>query len=419
MGNSVSRIASLYSERAKAGVGRLTGGPTYPIRINFDQGLPDPRYFPVELLRTFIEATFDEDGSDALKYFGRGGGEEMLQGWIGLREELAAWIGRRDGRSLDATNVLLVNGSTDGLALAVNGYLGPGDGAIVEAATYPPTRNFMQLTGATIRTVPLDEHGMVVDELPAALAGLQAEGARPKLVYTIPTFHAPTGTVLPLERRRRLLEVAEEWGVLVLEDNCYYEFAYDEPAPPTLLALDRSGLVLQSDSFSKYLAPGVRMAWAAGAPEALEGMIRVRQDFAVSQLLARALARYVAAGVLDAHVAELRDVYRRKRDVTAAALEAHCLPWVRYRVPSGGFYFWLEISPDVDWDVARTRLAEEGVAFRPGDAYVGDPQGRRFVRISSIQVPEDDIETGIAAMAAALAAASRAPAGSSWGHAER
>src|SRR5690606_37387789 len=142
-----------------------------------------------------------------------------------------------------------------------------------------------------------------------------------KVVYTIPTFHAPTGTVLPLARRRRLLEIAEEWGVAVLEDNCYYEFSYDEPPPPTLLALDRSGLVLQSDSFSKYVAPGLRLAWLAGAPEVVEAAVQVRQDFAVSQLLGRAMQRFVDAGMLDGHLATLRERYRRKRDLAAAALE--------------------------------------------------------------------------------------------------
>ena len=163
--------------------------------------------------------------------------------------------------------------------------------------------------------------------------------------------------------------------------------------------------MLQSDSFSKYVAPGLRMAWLAGDPTAIEAIIRVRQDFAVSQLLARALERYIAQGDLDAHLVELKNHYRRKRDITTKALREYCEPWVRFREPSGGFYFWLEISDRVDWDTARQLLAEKGVAFRPGDRFVGDAEGRRFVRISCIQVPEDDIEQGIAALGSALAAA--------------
>ncbi len=286
--------------------------------VNFDQGLPDPAHFPVALLQQCIAETFEYDGAAALTYYGRGGPAEMQYGYLGLREQLAEWMSRRDGRAVDPQGVVLANGSTDGLALAINAHLGPGDGAIVEAATYPYTRRFTVETGASVRTVPLDEQGMVVDALPDVLAALRDDGTPPKLIATIPSFHSPTGTLLPRARRERLLELAHEWDLLVLEDNCYHAFFYDAPPPPTLLALDGEGRVLHSDTFSKSIAPGLRMAWVAGAPHAIEPLTQVRQDFAVSQLLARALERYLAAGHLDTHLAELREVYRRKRDITAA-----------------------------------------------------------------------------------------------------
>ncbi len=398
-----SVIEGLWSERARA-VPAAAPVPPGPVAVNFDQGLPDPLLFPVERLAQHLSATIAEQGDDALRYFGRGGPSEMQYGALGLRDALARWMGRRDGRALDASQVTLVNGSTDGLALAVNAFLGPDDGAVCEAATYPYTRRYIGATGATVRTVPVDEHGMVVDAIEAELEALQASGVRPKLIATIPTFHSPTGTVMPLARREALIAIAERWQVLVLEDNCYYEFAYDQPPPPTLLALDGAGLVLQSDSFSKYVAPGLRMAWLAGHPAAVEAVTRVRQDFAVSRLVARTLERYVDAGDLDAHLASLREHYRRKRDRTAAALRQHCGRWVRFAVPAGGFYFWVEIDPAVDWDAARAALAEQGIAFRPGDRFGDDPSAGRFVRLSPIQVPEDHIEPAIAAMGAALAA---------------
>jgi 2-aminoadipate transaminase len=372
------------------------------VTVNFDQGLPDPAHFPVARLQQCLIETLEHDGAAALTYYGRGGPSEMQYGYLGLREQLAEWMSRRDGRTIDPAGVVLANGSTDGLALAINAHLGPGDGAIVEAATYPYTRRFMAATGAVVRTVPLDEHGMVVDALPDALAALRDQGAEPKMIATIPSFHSPTGTLLPRDRRERLLELADEWDVLVLEDNCYHEFFYDEPTPPTLLALDDSGRVLHSDTFSKSIAPGLRMAWVAGAPRAIAPLAEVRQDFAVSQLLARALERYMAAGHLDMHLAELRAVYCRKRDITAAALQEHCSEWVRFQVPGGGFYFWLELLDTVDWDRARELAAAHGIACRPGDTFVDDETGRRFLRLSPIQVPDADIEPGIAALGAAL-----------------
>ena len=373
--------------------------------VNFDQGLPDPRLFPVEALRRCLVETLDVDGAAALTYYGRGGPPEMQYGYLGLREQLAAWTSRRDDRAIDPAGVVLANGSTDGLALAVRAHLAPGDGAIVEAATYPHTRTFMLAAGAVVRTVPLDEHGMVVDALPDVLEALRADGVRPKMIYTIPSFQSPTGTLLPLDRRERLLDLAREWDVMVLEDNCYHEFFYDGPPPPTLLALDGSDRVLQSDTFSKSIVPGLRMAWVAGPPPLVDAIARTRQDFAVSQLIARALERYMERGDFGQHLVELRVAYKRKRDITAAALREHCAGWVRFQVPAGGFYFWLELADSVDWERARENLADRGIAYRPGDTFVGDESGRRFVRISPIQVADADIEPGLAALGEALAAA--------------
>jgi 2-aminoadipate transaminase len=379
------------------------------VRINFDQGLPDPSLFPSDVLARCLGDTLRDDADEVLRYYGRGGPQEMTYGHVGLREQLGQWISQRDATSVSSDQLLLVNGSTDGLALVVDTFLGEGDGAVVEAATYPHTKRFMLGAGAVVRTVPMDEHGMVVERLDAELRALADSGARPKLVYTIPTFHAPTGTVLPLDRRRALLDLAKRWNVVVLEDNCYYEFSYDEPPPPTLLALDDAGLVVQSDSFSKYVAPGLRMAWLAGSPRVVAALAAARQDFSVSRVIARTIERFMSDGSLDAHLAFLRDRYRAKRDVAVAALYEHCVPWVSFREPAGGFYLWLEIAPEVDWPAVRVELARRGIAVRPGDGMVAAGDPRRFVRLSCIQVPDADIAPGIAELGEVLAASTTTP----------
>jgi 2-aminoadipate transaminase len=406
-GGASESISALFSTKARDWAPPANTAPAEDVTVNFDQGLPDPSLFPLEELRRCLDLTLEEDGDEALRYFGQGGAHEMQYGHLGLRSELARRTSERDDRPLDPFGVTLVNGSTDGLALAANAFLGPGDGAVVEAATYPHTRRFMASTGATIATVPVDDDGMVVEALPQVLAEMRDAGCTPKVVYTIPTFHAPTGTVLPSSRRQALVELAAEQKVMVLEDNCYYHFGYDAPPPPTLRAFDDHGVVLQSDSFSKYVAPGLRMAWMAGHPTAVEGLVRVRQDFSVSALLARALERFCTTGSFDRHVEELRRRYRHKRDLTTAALREHCEPLVSFREPSGGFYFWLRISEDVDWPSARRLAADAGIAVRPGDRFVDDPDGPHHVRLSPIQVPDADIEPGIAELGRALRAARR------------
>jgi 2-aminoadipate transaminase len=382
------------------------------VTIDFGQGLPDPRLFPVDDIARCYAEVFRTCADDALRYFGAGGGSEMQYGPIGLREQLAAWTARRDTTAREASAILLVNGSSDGIGLAVRTLVRPGDGAVVESATYHHTRRFLAAAGATIATVPMDEHGMVVDALEDVLAQLRDAGHPPRLVYTIPTFHSPTGTVLPPARREALLDIARRWDVSVLEDNCYYEFAYDHPVPPTLLALDaawgtRAGTVVQSDSFSKYVAPGLRVGWLASTPARIDALAVARQDFAVSRVTALALERFLAEGLLDPHLDRLRERYRVKRDLAADALHRHCAPYVRFETPTGGFFFWLELSPNVDWERARGTITSRGIAVRPSDGMLGDEDPRRFVRLAPIQVADEDIEPGIAALGAALREAMR------------
>jgi 2-aminoadipate transaminase len=399
-------VESLFSARVRA-VPEPRRPSSRQVKVSFDQGMPDPAMFPIEALTRCLVETMREDGAEACSYFGAGGPLEMQYGYLGLREALAHRLAERDGRPLGSDGVMVVHGSTDGLALAVNAFLDKGDGAVVEEATYYHTRNFMVATGATVRTVPLDAHGMVVDALEPCLQGLRDDGFTPKMIYTTPTFQSPTTTVLPLERRRRLIAVAEAWNVVVLEDICYAEFRYEGERQPTLRALDEAGLVLQSDSFSKYIAPGLRLAWVAGAPDAIAGLVRVRQDFAVNQVMARAVHRFIASGEFDAHLDSLRVFYRHKRDVTVDALQRYCAPWVRFAVPSGGFNCWLEIAPTVDWDEARSHLEETGISMRPGELFAagagGNGAGRRCVRLSFAHVSEEDIEWAIATMGSVLA----------------
>jgi len=378
--------------------------PVVPVRINLDQGLPDPDLFPrAALADAAVEAVRDDA---TLRYFGAGGPGEMQRGHEGLRTRIATRLAARDGRHLDSSGIVLVNGSTDGLALCVNALLDPGDVAVVEAPTYPFARRFLEQAAVTIVTVPVDREGMVVSALDDVIVRATAIGPV-RLIYTIPTFHAPTGTVLPLERRRRLLDVAAHRGVPVLEDNCYYEFSYGEAPPPTLRSLDTEGLVLQSDSFSKTIAPGLRVGFLAGAPAAMDLIARVRQDFGPSRLATVTVEKFLAGGGYDAHLATLRDAYRAKLDATCDALDRCCRPWLRFERPGGGFYIWAAIDPAVDWSRARSRLAEEGVAVRSGDVYAVDDRPVDWVRLSPIQVPIAELGDGIAALGRALADAAR------------
>ncbi len=398
-------FSAFFSRTVKAAPPVHFPAPPAWIKYNFDQGTPAPEIYPLTDLLHYAKKVFDEFGADALGYYAGNHYDEMAYGYAGLRTQIAAHIARRDDKMLPVDGVMLVNGSAQGIALAAHAFLDAGDGVVVEAASFPYAVGYFQATGATVLTAPVDGEGMVIDAVERRLREMLAAGIRPKLIYTIPTFQVPTGTCMPLARRLQLLALAKAWNVLILEDNCYHELRYDGDNLPTLFSLDDSGLVIQSDSFSKMLAPGLRMAWIAGAPAALAALAAVRQDLGVSQWMARMLAGYMADNKLTPHLDGVRRLYRRKRDVALRALNAHCAQLVSFHIPAGGIYFWLKLADDIDTEKVRIKMMEEGVACRPGERFTDDEDAGQFLRIAFLQVPEQEVERGIAALGRALLAA--------------
>ncbi len=396
-------IESLLSERVRSAPGPFFPAPSVPTRFNFDQGVPAPESYPIDDLARYAARAITEGGTAACEY-AAGGNEEMGKGYIGLRKVLADRISARDGRAFTKDNVLLANGSSNALSLLSTALLDPGDGVVVEALSYPFMLSYLAARGAVIRTAPVDDDGMDIDVVEAQLQAFRAEGITPKLIYTIATFQVPTGTVMSLERRERLVRLAAEWNVFVIEDNCYYDMYLDTPPPPTLLSLDPSGLVVQTDSFSKNLAPGLRLGYAVAHERVIDALASIREDHGVNMVLPRLMELYINDGMLEPHIERARGINRAKRDAALAAIEEHCAPWVSFRVPNGGIYFWFELSDGIDWDQARAHMQAEGVVCRPGERFSGDTSGRRFVRMAFLPISTDEMVRGIEAMGRALQA---------------
>lgn len=399
-------IESLVSKAVADGPPLFFPQPDVPIEFNFDQGNPARETFPLDDLARLAHLVIDQVGGVAFDYFDPATGyEELVFGFRGLRQDIAERINKRDGTSFGPDSVILTSGSVQGISLLAHGFVNPGDAVFVEAASFPYALRFMESAGAVLYPVRVDEDGMVVEELERAIMSARGAGHPPKLVYTIPTFQLPTGVCMPANRRTELLALADRENLLVHEDNVYAELRYDGESLPTLLSMDTSGRVLQSDSFSKSVAPGLRLGWVAGPVEAIAALGAVREDLGVSQFLARVMSEYIREGLLDSHLAEVRDVYRAKRDAAVRALDAHCRPYVDFRVPDGSFFMWLEISPDVDWDNVAERVKAEGVFCRPGERFSGDDSMRRYLRLAYSNVSVDIIERGIEALGRALKAA--------------
>jgi 2-aminoadipate transaminase len=389
-------IKELYSPLARSGEPPYFHKNPPHIVFDFDQGTPDPKTFPAADLVRLAEGVIERDGPAVLDYMDHAYGYgDVTMGWTPLREQIAAYIERRDGRKLAANGVIATNGSVQAIALVATAYLSEGDAVFVEAASFPFGMRYMAQAGAEVVPVAVDGDGMNVDALIVAVDEAKQRGLRPKMIYTIATHQLPTGMVLSLERRRQMLALALEREMLIVEDNVYAAFDYDGQAPPTLLSLDDQGIVIQTDSFSKVVAPGTRVGWAAGTEEAIFGLAMVRQDLGANQWISKVMTDYLAEGLLERQIESVNTVYREKRDVVARELDAHCKPWVDYRFPHGGFYFWLDLAEDVPWERVQELAYEKGIAMRPGEMFMGKGDGRGHLRMSYVHLPVAEIESGI------------------------
>jgi 2-aminoadipate transaminase len=405
------RIDELVSESVK----RLPRGGSFEfpsdlkIRWAFEAGLPDPATFPLDDLERLTSDVLRDDAADALQY-GSPGSNGIGWGYEVLRDRIAERTLRLEGRAIDRHSVMLTLGGVQAITLACRAFLDPGDVLAVEAPTWGAALSAARQAGAEALAIPMDEEGMQVDVLEQELERLQAEGKRIKMLYTIATFNTPTGWSMSLPRRRKLLDLASRYGFIVLEDNVYGELRYEGETIPTLFSLDESGLVVKIDSFSKILAPALRLGWVSGDPEVMRALGAVKGDLGVSQWLARVVTRFMDEGKLDPHIAMVNELYREKRDIAVQALRDQCGAWVSFDVPEGGFFIWIELSPDVDGEQVMQKAYAEGVVCRPGERFFGetdDDTHKQWFRLAFIMVPKDELERGITALGKAIADSAR------------
>ena len=391
-------LKSLYTDAARFGLPIFFPLPKSEVFYNFDMGLAAEETFPLEDFKRLSKEVVARDGGGAFQYGDTSGGyADMVYGYTALRERIAGRIAQRDGVDAVADGVLLTSGSVQAIALAINGFLDPGDAVIIEAPSFPYAIRYMQTLGAQVHAVPVDGDGMDVDAVEEKIDELTAAGVRVKAVYTISTFQLPTGTCMSLERRKKLVGMAHERGFMIIEDHVYGDLRFEGERLPTLLSLSGGDLVVQADSFSKTIAPGLRLGWLVGKPEAIDAALAVRQDLGVSHWISRMMDLFLAEGKLDPHIEMVNRVYRAKRDAAAAALSKHC-PHVSlpFGIPKGAFYLWCELEQGITSARVHELAQEEGVFARPGEAFFGWSTERQFFRISYSHVQEDEIERGMA-----------------------
>jgi 2-aminoadipate transaminase len=286
--------------------------------------------------------------------------------------------------------------------------LDPGDTVILESFSFAGAITRLRKLGISTVGAPLDDHGLRIDALARILHDLKARGVRPKYIYTIPTIQNPTGSILPLDRRHALLALAREYGVPVFEDECYADLVWTESAPPALYAIDPSQ-VIHIGSFSKSLAPALRLGYVIASWDVLSRMIAARGDStgALEQLV---VAEYFAQA-FEAHITNLTASLRNKLDVMVEALNREFRTEVEFRRPDGGIFLWLRLLNGGDVRRLVAPAAAAGIAFNPGPDWAVDPdEAVSWLRLCFALPSRQDISDGIAAFARVCAAGAGIPA---------
>ena len=363
-------------------------------KIAFDSGHAFPGVLP-DLASEAAQA-LSRFRAETLQYAPRPGLPE-------LREWIAGHM-RADGSAVTAANVLVTNGDKHALELVCRLTLDEGDAVVVTSPTYFSAIPIIRSFGATFIEVPQDKDGMDVDALARVLERASSAARLPKFIYNVPDFHNPTGVTMPLERRRALIELAVRHRVLLVEDSPYRKVRFEGQSVPSLKSLDTDGsAVIQLGTFSKLLAPGLRVGWAAGATELLARMAQLKTDAGSCPLTQRVILEFCKADRLDSHTARVQEAYRAHRDRMVRAMDRE-LPEVSFQVPNGGYYLWLELPRGVDGDELARRASDAGVIVIAGSKFFanggGDQRGR-FVRVAFSHAVADEFDVGVGRLASA------------------
>jgi len=364
-----------------------------PEVISFAGGLPAPELFPVEDLKVVMAEVLDREGPRALQY-------STTEGHPGLREAIARRMNSRLGTAVEASGILVTSGSQQGLDLTGKLFLDEDDEVLCESPTYIGAINAFRAYQPRFVEVATDDDGMVPEDLERRAAGAR----RAKFVYVIPSFQNPTGRTWSVERRRALLDVAGRHGLVVIEDDPYGRLCYEGETPPTLAAMTRDVPVVYLGTFSKIFCPGMRIGWLVAPREIHEKYVLAKQglDLNTSTLGQYQLLAYLERFDLDAAIARIRDLYRRRRDVMLRALESEFPPGVSWTHPRGGLFLWVTLPANVSARDALARALEQDVAFVPGGSFFPNGGHENTLRLNFSNMPEVRIAEGIRRLAVVL-----------------
>ena len=383
--------STLFNKNLSSPSAKWQGHPKY----NFIGGHSDPDLVP---MNEFIESAanvFKGDPRNIAMYNFEGG----PQGILSLRNFLVSKLSAARGIDITSEEILITSGSGQAIELINEILLDEGDTVIVESFTFSGALSYLRRRGVNFVGVDLDENGIRMDQLENILADLKVKGIRPKYIYTIPTLQNPTGTVMTMERRRRLLDLSEEYGVPIFEDECYADLIFEGEYEKAIRGLDDSNRVLHIGSFSKSLGPGLRLGYVVASWDVMSRLISRKTDAGTGVMDQMIVGDYFSKHY-DEHIQDMRGALKRKCNVLSAALREHFGPLVDFDEPRGGMYLWVKLPPGIDSrDLVQTALGE-GIAYNPGPDWSANPDAAaNYIRLCFALPSEQEIWEGIEKLA--------------------
>jgi 2-aminoadipate transaminase len=360
-----------------------------PGMISFAGGLPAPETFPVEELKEISLEILEKNGTDALQY-------GTTEGDPNLRKVLVERHNRQ-GLNIALENLIITTGSQQGLDLIAKIFLDPGDYVLCGLPSYLGGLNAFTTYGAKLKGITLDNDGIITEELEETIIKLKQFGRKVKFIYLIPDFQNPAGITLPDSRRKKVIEIAEKYDILIVEDSPYREIRFEGEPQKMMQELDPSGRVITLCSFSKIFAPGFRVGWVIGDPEILDRISMAKQtaDLCTSPFVQKIIARYMEKGLLDSNLTKTIELYRERRTLMLSCFMKYMPEGVTWTEPHGGLFLFVTLPPHIHSEKIFKKAIEKNVAFVAGSTFFCNNKGHNTMRLNFSFSNNTEIETGV------------------------